>query len=185
MSEIIKNYHNNGMLKEIYEVDNQGRKNGLYNSFTKNGQLWIKSNYKDDKLDGKYLKYYENGKLAEKSNYLNGKLHGKYLIYHDGGYQLREESNYKDGELHGKCLIYYDVDYQLREEANYADGNKHGKCLTYYENGQLEEEANYVNVEEVKITNKRKEEAFNKQKDLKRRERVQEILRERANQKTL
>ncbi|NMA32781.1 MAG: hypothetical protein GX944_02520 [Alphaproteobacteria bacterium] len=160
MSEIIKNYHNNGILKEIYEVDNQGRKNGLYNSFTKNGQLWIKSNYKDDKLHDKYLKYYENGKLAEKSNYLNGKLHGNYLIYHDGGYQLREESNYKDG-------------------------NKHGKCLTYYVTGQLKEEGKYVNVEEVKIKNTRKEEAFNKQKDLKRCKRVQELLRERANQKTL
>jgi len=39
----------------------------LYESFYKNGQLWIKSYYKNDKLDGEYLYFSDTGKIYEKS----------------------------------------------------------------------------------------------------------------------
>ncbi|MDC0177606.1 hypothetical protein OAJ14_05605 [Polaribacter sp.] len=64
----------------------------------KNGQLWIRSNYKDGKEDGLSEMYYENGQLEYKENYKDGKKDGLYEEYDENG-QLYIRSNYKDGDI--------------------------------------------------------------------------------------
>ena len=46
--------------------------NGLFEEYSKNGKLQVKSNYKDGKENGLYEQYDENGQLAEKTNYKDG-----------------------------------------------------------------------------------------------------------------
>ena len=45
--------------KEYY-VDSQGRKQGEYKDFTLLGNIWVKCNFVDDKLDGEYIQYLHN-----------------------------------------------------------------------------------------------------------------------------
>ena len=49
-------------------------KDGLVETFYKNGQLWIRGNYKDGKMDGLYELFHENGQLQEKGNIKDGEL---------------------------------------------------------------------------------------------------------------
>ena len=42
--------------------------------YYKNGQLWIKNNYKNVKLEGERLVYYENGQLEKTEIYKDGKI---------------------------------------------------------------------------------------------------------------
>ena len=43
-----------------------GKKDGPYVSYYKNGQLYEKGTYKDGKLDGPWIEYYKNGHLLFK-----------------------------------------------------------------------------------------------------------------------
>jgi len=71
---------------------------GQYLSCYENGQLKVKSNYKDGKYDGEFLRYYESGQLSEKGNFKDGKPEGEQLSYHGNG-KLKKTEIYKDGKL--------------------------------------------------------------------------------------
>ena len=49
------------------------KKEGIYKSYYKNGQLWEEVNYINDIENGIYNSYHENGQLRDKINYINGK----------------------------------------------------------------------------------------------------------------
>ena len=70
-------------------------KNGPYEEYHQNGQLAVKSFYKDGELDGPHEEYYKNGKLRIKCTCKDGKLDGPYEIYHKSG-KLAEKTFYKD-----------------------------------------------------------------------------------------
>ena len=49
-------------------------KDGLHESFYKNGQLESRGNYKDGKLNGLFELFDENGNLTKTKEYKNGEL---------------------------------------------------------------------------------------------------------------
>ena len=77
-----------------------GKKDGSWVSYYKNGQLSFKGTYKDGKEDGPCVSYYENGKLSQKGEYKNGKREGHWVFFDQNdssGYQERVDS-FKIGE---------------------------------------------------------------------------------------
>ena len=74
----------------------------------KNGQLRYKQNYEDGKIDGLSESYYENGQLENKENYKDGKEDGLIEVYYENG-QLKYKLNYKDGKQDG-LIEWYDKD---------------------------------------------------------------------------
>ena len=72
-----------GVYREYYDKDNtkiesevfmmNGKKEGVYKSYHKNGKLWKEVNYIDNKRNGIYKKYYDNGQLWKEVNYIDGK----------------------------------------------------------------------------------------------------------------
>jgi len=94
-----------------------GKLNGSYEEWYKNGQLKLRETYKNDKLSGLSEIFYENGDLHQRTNYKNGKLDGLYKAW------------YENGCLHTKCY--------------YKDGNYEGLYEIYYENGRLYQKKNY------------------------------------------
>ena len=51
-----------------------GKEEGKWLFYYVNGQLWMKTNYKDGKREGEELEYYENGKLKKTYIWKDGKL---------------------------------------------------------------------------------------------------------------
>lgn len=66
--------------------------------YYENGQLKIKKEYKDEKLNGKYEEYYENGQLEIEKEYNQDKLDGVYRVYREDG-SIRYEFIYENGVL--------------------------------------------------------------------------------------
>ena len=124
-----------------------GKQEGEWLVYYKNGQLNSKRNYKDGKMEGERLKYNENGQLSFKGNYKDGKQEGKQLWYDDKG-QLKSTQIYKDGEpieiiqridgIESKELRHY-ANGELRQIEQFKDGEKDGKQLYYNDKGRLEQ----------------------------------------------
>jgi len=64
-----------------------------------NGQLFIKSNYKNGKREGAWVGHYENSQLLYKGSYKNNLSDGPWFFYSVDGALIEEPSgNYNDGE---------------------------------------------------------------------------------------
>ncbi len=69
--------HPNGKLKKrtnYQSVNDGGKKHGLEEYYSENGQLMDKLNFKDGELDGLYETYYENGELNGTLCWKNGEI---------------------------------------------------------------------------------------------------------------
>ena len=77
-----------------------GKRNGLWEYYDKDGQLILILTWKNGNKDGLWEFYDKNG-LIRKGNYKDGKHHGLRLSYHVNG-QLWAKGNYKDGKQHGE-----------------------------------------------------------------------------------
>ena len=75
-----------GVYREYYDEEKyilnsevfmlNGKKEGMYKSYYKNGQLMNEINYIDDKKEGIYKSYFLNGQLMVETNYINDKRNG-------------------------------------------------------------------------------------------------------------
>ena len=105
----------------------EGKKNGLYLEFNKEGYIIKKIDYKNDLIDGSSSEWTRSGILLKKQEYKNGQLDGRTVICYDNGF-LQEESEYKEGKKHGVTVWY-----------SYANKAQGPKAVMYtYENGQFE-----------------------------------------------
>ena len=110
-----------------YFIDENGLRQGLYQSWHPSwrldGKPHIKANYKDGKLEGEYTVWYDNGVLEEEANYKDGKR------YIRRGW-IEGEANYKDDKLEGEWKKWHD-NGRLEFKANYKDGKLEGKIKHY------------------------------------------------------
>lgn len=96
--------------------------NGPYFEFTERGQMTMKANYVNNKLDGYFAKY-KFSKEVVTANYDNGKRTGEYREYDERKNFLTKIENYKDDQLHGK-VQYYNADGIVIMEYEYKNGKK-------------------------------------------------------------
>ena len=59
-------------LKERYYVDSDNKKQGLLEVWHRNGQIWIRLNYKKGILDGRYQWWHDNGEVMYDWVFVNG-----------------------------------------------------------------------------------------------------------------
>lgn len=97
-----------------------GKKNGKWIRWDKNGLKCKGGEYKNDLKEGKEIWWYENGQKLLESNYKNGMLDGKAIGYYDNGKKF-EETNYKNGEKHGRRIL-WDVSGIVIGEETYDEG---------------------------------------------------------------
>ena len=71
---VVETFYKNGQLKS--RENYKGLPNGPCEYFRNNGQLHLKTNYKNGVPHGLWESFYENGQLREKINYINGKRDG-------------------------------------------------------------------------------------------------------------
>ena len=137
---LFNSYYKNGNPETIQTLKS-GKFDGVYNSFYENGNKKQVSNYKEGELDGVYNSFYENGKPKDVRNYTAGKLNGLYSFYDENG-NKKEVSNYKEGELDGVYNYYYE-NGKPKDVRNYTAGKLNGLYSFYDENGNKKEVSNY------------------------------------------
>ena len=93
----VKTHHDKAKtkVKERYFVDENGLRQGLYESFYENGRPDLKCTYKDAKLNGLYEEFFENDKPRERCTYKDGLKQGLYESFDENG-QLEQKCMYKD-----------------------------------------------------------------------------------------
>jgi|SRR5690606_25568091 len=112
-----------------------GKKNGLWTTHYKNGQLESSESYLNDTLHGRQLIYYPSGQLHIKRTYLKGKEIDSTFWYHSNGQINVEEFRDSLGRKQGLFKIYH-ANGQPSQIAYSKDGEFDGESLSYFDNGQ-------------------------------------------------
>ena len=86
--------------EELWQGDyKNGKQEGPWVFYHKNGQLRTKGNYKNGEWEGPWIWYYKNGQLKSKGDYKNGKREGSQVMYHkDGRVDERGTGTFKNGK---------------------------------------------------------------------------------------
>jgi hypothetical protein len=94
-------------IRERYYIDEAGKRQGLYQYWYDNGQLWERCEYVNGKQQGTYQRWHDNGQLWIQCEYVNGKIHGLYQYWHTNG-KPEYECEYVNGKRHGLFQRWYD-----------------------------------------------------------------------------
>ena len=121
-----------------YSVD--GRQQGLWKEYHKNGQLRAEGNILDGKLIGLWKYYYENGQIERETDISDGN-NGYVKKYFKNG-KLSFQGGMKDGVDDGLCKSYYE-NGQLKAIGNIKNSKGVGVWKIYNQDGQLIEEKYY------------------------------------------
>ncbi len=111
-----------GIIVEKYMLK-YGKKEGLYQTWYKNGQKFIECTYKEGKLDGICKIWHSNGEKIKEIIYKKGKLDGIYKTWYSDGEKM-SECTFKDGKEEGLCKWWYDSGQW--SECTYKDGKMDG-----------------------------------------------------------
>ena len=173
---IQKGYYNNKQLAYIMEgnilKNLNSIPNGKYTEYYKNGQIKIQGHTKEGKRDGEFKTFLKNGKSAGSVIYKDGKIIKSTLIKtmkDNASFSLITDINYildtshtikkvdfengllrtyfifnKNGLLDGNSIEYYE-EGNIESIVPYKNNVVEGLVITYYENGNIKEEVNYKN----------------------------------------
>ena len=115
--------HYNVWIPEITGmIDEDNKKIGPWRWWYQNGEIEIKRNFMNDKLDGLSVKWYENGQKNWEGTYKDGRLDGLSTSWYENG-QKKTEGTFKDGRLDGLWTGWYD-NGQKKYERTFKDGEK-------------------------------------------------------------
>ncbi|WP_258104646.1 tetratricopeptide repeat protein [Marinoscillum sp. MHG1-6] len=137
---LITAYEITGEKKYTCQLQN-GKYNGSYTSYFKNGNIYIKGSMKNNQFDGEYEEYYPTGQLKYDSYYLDGNQHGYFKKYYKNG-QIEQEGWYVDDNFEQEWKLYH-PDGSLDEVQYYISGKLHGWTQYYAPNNKLQEEYKY------------------------------------------
>jgi len=134
-------YHrSDGGISEIWTCKN-GQKHGLLGSFWPNKNKKKCENYENGRLNGNYEEYFKDGKIAISCSYLKGEKDGCYKQWTQAGKKYIEclyKNGKKDGEYKEWGL------YGENKFCSYKDDKLDGKFKSLYPNGNLKESCSYL-----------------------------------------
>jgi antitoxin component YwqK of YwqJK toxin-antitoxin module len=96
-----------------YEVVD-GKKNGEFKTYFKNGKLAMNGYIKDNLNQGKWTYYYQSGQVESEGTFKDDLPDGMWKWFYENG-NLREEGSYVKGNREGKWIL-YDIDGKVKEE---------------------------------------------------------------------
>jgi len=94
-TEVKKEYWGEGKLKSEKHYKD-GKIDGFFTIWHKNGKKHYKTHFKADKKDGPSAAWYPNGEKRYEKNYKHGREHGRFTIWYQNG-QKEWEAHYKNG----------------------------------------------------------------------------------------
>jgi len=135
---------NNGTRKSYFDGSDKiqqtveyknGKKNGYFTEYYKNGSIMSKQFYVNDTITDSSLEYHENGKLATSQFYKMGVRQGVWKKFNKDGLMYLE-ATYKDGQLNGPSNKYTYITGKPLERLNFINGVPVGKQEYFYNNGK-------------------------------------------------
>jgi antitoxin component YwqK of YwqJK toxin-antitoxin module len=157
-------FDNEGLKLGEGIITNEGKKEGEWKYFYRNGALRAKGRYANNLETGKWDFLFENGKTEQSGVFKQGKTDGLWQWYYTDGSVKREEE-YFEGRAEG-IYVEYDTlgetmvsgkyfDDQKEEEWFYKVGDytekgkyvadlKDGKWQAFYSDGSIKYEGNYI-----------------------------------------
>jgi len=129
-------------IGELYYLDEQLRRQGVYQTFHYNNQTSTKCHFVDDVLHGPYNSWFSSGIPCESTVYSNGNRDGLYQSWHYNG-QLWESRVYQNTFIQGEDLTWYD-NGQLHGQYNYTNSQLNGKSTVWYPNGTIKKQCFYL-----------------------------------------
>ena len=161
-------YTREGRLVEGYNLLPNGKNTEYY----KNGQIKVQGSYKEGKRNGEFKAFLKNGKSAGSVIYKDGKIIKSTLVkamkdnasfspVTDIYYKLEDSHTLrkvdyengllktyfiynKDGVPDGESVEYYE-EGNIKSIIPFRNNIVEGLTITYYENGNIDEEVNYKN----------------------------------------
>ena len=161
-------YTREGRLVEGYNL----LPNGKHTEYYKNGQIKVQGSYKEGKRNGEFKAFLKNGKSAGSVIYKDGKIIKSTLVkamkdnasfspVTDIYYKLEDSHTLrkidyengllktyfiynKDGIPDGESVEYYE-EGNIESIVHFKNNIVEGLTTTYYENGNIDEEVNYKN----------------------------------------
>jgi antitoxin component YwqK of YwqJK toxin-antitoxin module len=113
-----------------------GRKNGEWMTYFKNGQIARLDNYKNDTLHGRQIWYTPDGQYNLRANYNMGIKVDSFFMYDGKGRLNLVEFSDSTGKQQGPFIV-YNTNGQIIQAGNYRDGKFDGEFKTFFRTGQL------------------------------------------------
>tara|TARA_B100000401_G_scaffold164833_1_gene110122 strand:- start:331 stop:873 length:543 start_codon:yes stop_codon:yes gene_type:complete len=128
------------------KLDDQGKKWGTWQSYSRNGMLILQMTYKDNKLNGEFIRYNgATGKMIERGAYLNDLKNGSFTKWYSNGVK-RVEGSYRKGMKNGIWSYYFkNSPGVVRLNGNFKNGKKNGKWVFYDKNETIRSIVKYEN----------------------------------------
>lgn len=114
-------YNQFGVLTSEEEFNENGELDGESREYFDNGQIEIRSIYKDGLRDGYFVDYYKNGQIFKDGFFVEDERQGEWNYYDRDGNMMFSEF-YSEGSLLGD-VRYYDEKQRLREISTFFYGN--------------------------------------------------------------
>lgn len=130
----VVHFEGTDLVKQSIAYKN-GRRNGAFKEFYRNGILKTKQVYVNDTLDDTSFFYHPNGKLKSIHTYKNKQKHGCWKEYNKSG-KLYSEICLKDGLLDSTSTVYTYNSGRLLTRIAYRNGARHGHEERFYSNGK-------------------------------------------------
>lgn len=121
-----------------------GKKNGLFLEYYRNGKLKYRKKYKNDQLTDTACYYHKNGNISQLQILKDGQKVGCWKKFNENG-QVFSAFNFKDDEFDGPCNTYTYRTLKPLSLLNYKDGKLHGEQKRFYSNGKPRSVAYYDN----------------------------------------
>lgn len=94
---LVEEYYLTGEIKNRYYIDENGKYNGSYIQFYKNGNTKVKFSYEHGILNGIVPDYYPSGELLREVLYINDRVNGTIKLWHING-KLQAETTISGSE---------------------------------------------------------------------------------------
>jgi antitoxin component YwqK of YwqJK toxin-antitoxin module len=155
-------FHPNGFI-HIEGTYMNDKKNGIFKTFDKRGDLLTLEKYRDDRLvvdseESVILDlrntYYPDGTVKSTGGYVDGMKEGTHRYYNkEGNIEAAEIYNRDEktaegiinqkGDYQGLWKLYYETG-ELKAEGEFENSNRIGEWIIYHKNGEIEHRAKYV-----------------------------------------
>lgn len=133
-SLVFTTYYYEGGAKSSEGFLKDGKPEGYWKSFYRNGQLKTEGNRINYALDGPWIFYSEEGKKVVEINYSKDKKNGPRKSFNDE--KVYRIDNFVDDKIQGFSQEFYPGG-ELKKELPYKDDQKTGKGYGYHADGRV------------------------------------------------
>ena len=131
-----------GITIERYSVIQDTIRQGSFESYYDNGDLFEASFYKAGALEGTRTIYFQNGKPEVVENYSKGIISGPFKTYYADG-QVNVSGVFVNGVLEGIVQKYYETG-EIKEEVSFQNNLENGPFTEYYQTGGPKWKGTYI-----------------------------------------